>query len=55
LDAARSLSVDSISFQPCLSYTSEDRHTVLNIHGKLWSLTAICDGFYTLPSILHND
>lgn len=45
-DPAWGLQVDSVSFQPCTSYESQDRYAVrqLDVHGRAWSLTAIFDG-----------
>ena len=50
-DAATGRSADVVSFQPCQSYTSQDRHVVkeLDIRGQKWTFTGVFDGACVPP------
>lgn len=41
---------DSINFQPCPRTRTQDRYVVqqLDIHGRMWTLTGVFDGMYSL-------
>ena len=45
-DAERGYLADTIAFQPCLRYNSQDRFVVrqLDIHGQKWTFTGVFDG-----------
>lgn len=49
-DAARGRLADSVAFQPCLGYSSQDRFVVkqLEVQGQRWTFTGVFDGAFPL-------
>ena len=47
-DATRGRLADSVAFQPCLRYSSQDRFVVkqLEVQGQRWTFTGVFDGAF---------
>jgi pyruvate dehydrogenase phosphatase len=45
-DVARGHLADTVAFQPCLRYSSQDRFVAqqLDVHGQKWTFTGVFDG-----------
>ncbi|THH17995.1 hypothetical protein EW146_g2933 [Bondarzewia mesenterica] len=54
-DAARGRKADSVTFQPCQAYSSQDRYVVkeLEVHGKKWTFTGVFDGHLGDATVEH--
>ncbi|EPQ50570.1 protein serine/threonine phosphatase 2C [Gloeophyllum trabeum ATCC 11539] len=54
-DEERGWKVDSLNFQPCPSYSTQDRYVVqeLDICGQKWTLTGVFDGHLGVATVEH--
>ncbi|TFK45621.1 protein serine/threonine phosphatase 2C [Heliocybe sulcata] len=54
-DSQRGWKADSLNFQPCPSYSTQDRYVVqhLDIHGQTWTLTGVFDGHLGVATVEH--
>ncbi|KZT24007.1 protein serine/threonine phosphatase 2C [Neolentinus lepideus HHB14362 ss-1] len=55
LDTQQGWKADSLNFQPCPSYGTQDRYVVqqLDIHGQTWTLTGVFDGHLGVTTVEH--
>ncbi|TFY56597.1 hypothetical protein EVG20_g8865 [Dentipellis fragilis] len=54
-DRAHGRRADSVTFQPCTQYSSQDRYVVqqLDVHGRKWTFTGVFDGHLGDATVEH--